>query len=202
MEGGADASPADREIGDPPTRTGGPMPAEVVYLVAASLDGFIAHPDGSFDGFVWDDALVEDFMGDIASFGAVVMGRRTYDAGLAEGKTSPYPGRVQIVASRTMTASPDADVELVRDDLVGRVRRLRDEVSAPVWICGGGDVAGQLAAAGLIDRVVVKCNPVVFGDGIPLFGRDTPRLPLTLESIRRFDESGILKLSYRVASRP
>ena len=176
------------------------MSAEVVYLVAASLDGFIARPDGSFDRFVWDDALVEDFMADIASFGAVVMGRRTYDVGLAEGKTSPYPGRLQLVASRTMTASPDADVELVRDDLVGRVRRLRDEVAAPVWICGGGEIAGQLAAAGLIDRVVVKSNPVVFGEGIPLFGRGTSPFGLSLEESRRFDGSGIVKLSYRVTA--
>ena len=37
----------------------------VTYYVAASLDGFIAHPAGSFAGFPWDDefgaALLEQF---------------------------------------------------------------------------------------------------------------------------------------------
>ena len=37
----------------------------VTYYVAASVDGFIAHPDGSFGGFPWDDefgaALLELF---------------------------------------------------------------------------------------------------------------------------------------------
>ena len=33
---------------------------ELIYYVAATLDGFIAHEDGSFDGFPWDDAFVAD----------------------------------------------------------------------------------------------------------------------------------------------
>ncbi len=35
---------------------------ELVYYVASSIDGFIAHEDGTFDGFPWDDAFIADLV--------------------------------------------------------------------------------------------------------------------------------------------
>jgi dihydrofolate reductase len=69
---------------------------EVVYYVAASLDGFIATPDG---GVGW----LEPFEGEdygyaafYASGDALLMGRRTFEKTLALGPW-PYPaGLVQL----------------------------------------------------------------------------------------------------------
>ena len=71
----------------------------ITYYVASSLDGFIAHEDGSFDGFAWDDEVVSDFLADLKSFETVLMGRKTYEVGLKEGKTSPYPAMRQVLFS-------------------------------------------------------------------------------------------------------
>ncbi|WP_412070360.1 dihydrofolate reductase family protein [Rubrivirga sp. IMCC43871] len=171
--------------------------ADLVYYVAASLDGFIAHPDGSFDGFEWDDEVVADFFAELEGFGTVLMGRKTYDVGLAAGTTSPYPAMRQVVFSRTMAASPDDAVELARGDLAAFVRDLKAQADAPVWLCGGGDVAGTLARAGLIDRLVVKLNPVVFGAGIPLVAPGAGLTSLTLTETQVYD-CGIVVLRYEV----
>ena len=80
---------------------------ELIYYVATSLDGFIARKDGSFDDFDWDE-VVSDFLSDLENFGTVLMGRKTYEVGLREGKTSPYPNMRQILFSRTMKASPSS----------------------------------------------------------------------------------------------
>ena len=40
-----------------------------------------------------------------------------------------------------------------------------------VWIMGGGDVAGQFADAGLLDKVWIHVTPVILGAGAPLLPR-------------------------------
>ena len=169
----------------------------LTYHVATSLDGFIARADGSFDGFAWDDAVVADFFADLEAFGTVLMGRKTYEVGLREGTTSPYPRMRQVVFSRTMQTSPDPAVELVRGDVVPFVRGVKAEAEAPVWLCGGGDLAAQLLRAGLMDRVVIKLNPVVFGSGVPVFGSGVELTALDLEETKRYD-CGIVLLRYTV----
>lgn len=175
----------------------------LIYYVATTLDGFIAHPDGRFDGFVPEGDHIDAFFGALSDFGAVLMGRRTYAVGLAEGVTSPYPMiPEQLVFSTTMQRAPDPAIELVRGDAIGRVKQLKASPGKPIWLCGGSVLAGALWQAGLIDRIVVKQNPVLFGAGLPLFaGADAPdrprTRPLTLEHLRRFD-SGVVQLHYRV----
>lgn len=171
--------------------------SDLTYYVAATLDGFIAHADGSFDGFEWHDEVVSDFFANLETFGTVLMGRKTYEVGLKEGKTSPYPAMRQVVFSRTMQESPDEAVELVRDDIVEFVRTVKSESDRPVWLCGGADVASTLMSAGLVDRVVVKLNPIVFGNGIPLFRDGCGTFALQLRATKVYD-CGVVVLRYDV----
>lgn len=141
---------------------------KIIYYVATSLDGFIARTDGSFDFFVNDDELVADFFASLKSdYGAVVMGRATYEVGLAAGVTNPYPWLDTHVVSRSMESSPDEAVNIVRD--LEAVEQLRLGDGDPIWLCGGGTLATEMMARGLVDELVLKVNPVVIGDGIPLF---------------------------------
>ena len=171
--------------------------ARVQYLVASTLDGYIAHRDGTFDGFAWDDEVVADFFASIQTFSTVVMGRKTYEVGLREGKVSPYPHLRQIVFSRTMT-SPDPAIEVTADDPVAVVTSLREKDGAPVWVCGGAQLATQLFGARLIDEVTVKLNPVLFGDGIPLVETGLTQTALVLKETRPYGKSGVVLLTYDV----
>lgn len=176
--------------------------SELTYYVAASLDGFIAHQDGSFGGFAQDDDMVADFVSELAGFGTVLMGRKTYDIGRKEGTTSPYPTMRQIVFSRTIMASPDPAVELVRDNVVAFVRALKSSTEAPIWLCGGSEIAALLRDAGLVDHVVVKLNPRIFGDGIPLFAKGALAAAGTPTELRltatKAYQSGIVVMTYQV----
>lgn len=167
----------------------------ITYHVATSLDGYIERADGSLDGFEWDDDVVADFRADIERFDTVIMGRKTYEVGLRNDVTSPYPGLRQIVFSTTISPTPDPAVEIVADDIVGFTTTLRAQPDNNIWLCGGADIAATLMGARLVDRVVVKLNPVVFGSGLSLFGSHAPPTRLRLESTKAYG-CGIALISY------
>ena len=104
------------------------------YYLAMTLDGFIAHKDGSFDGFPWNGELVADFFPSYDWFDIVLMGRKTYEVGLREGKTNPYPTMRQFVFSHTMKENPDDNVTLVSEEAVVIVRDLKNEHGKDIWL--------------------------------------------------------------------
>lgn len=158
---------------------------ELVYYVAVSLDGRIAGPDGQFSAFPVEgdhiEMIVRDYRdtlpgawlesagltADRSRFDTVLMGWSTYAAGLAHGVDDPYPHLRQYVLSRRSRDLPDG-ITLVSADALGTVRRLKAEPDGSgIWLCGGGLLASQLLPE--IDRLVLKVNPVVLGDGPAVF---------------------------------
>ena len=168
----------------------------LTYQVACSVDGFIAHSDGSFDGFP-DGDHVADFLSTYDWFDTVLMGRKTYELGLREGITNPYPQMRQYVFSRTRRQSPHENVQCVADDPVECVARLKQEDGKGIWLCGGAALAGTLFRARLIDHVILKVNPLLLGEGIPLFAGAIGQTPLHLTECKRYD-SGVVRLRYDV----
>lgn len=170
---------------------------EVNYYVATSVDGFIAQPDGSFDGFLPEGPHVEDYVQSLAAFDTVLMGRKTYEIGLREGKTDPYPTMESYVFSRTLERSPDKRVRLVSADAPGAVRRLRERYGKEIYLCGGAELARLLFAARLIDLITLKVNPFLMGDGIRLFSDVIRQTPLELVGSTVYS-NGVLVNRYRV----
>ncbi len=85
--------------------------------------------------------------------------------------------------------------DTIPDDPRGAVRRLKDgSGGADIWLCGGGRLAAALRPE--IDRLVLKVNPVVFGDGIALFDGDYTLSAYELVSTTHYD-SGVPFNDYR-----
>ncbi|ANI90826.1 dihydrofolate reductase family protein [Dietzia timorensis] len=160
---------------------------ELVYYVAVSIDGYIAGPDGEFDAFLFEgdhagfitaelpDAIpthIADQLG-IAQrrerFDTVLMGAGTYSVGLPDAP-SPYRHLDQYLFTHRAIA-PQDNLTVTAEDPAHLVRELKAREGADIWLCGGRNLAAQLA--GEIDRLVLKRNPVVFGAGIPLFAPGT-----------------------------
>jgi dihydrofolate reductase len=188
---------------------------ELKYYVACTVDGFIARRDGSFDFFLPDGEHVADLLEgfpetipghlrgalDVSAenrwFDTVVMGRATYEVGRRIGVTSPYPHLAQYVVSRTMPERPDPAVHLVSDDPLAAVRELKRQDGKDIWLCGGGALAAALFPE--IDELILKVNPVLLGDGIPLFDFSSEIAPAALELTEsRSYANGFMLTRYRV----
>jgi dihydrofolate reductase len=167
------------------------------YYVAVTLDGYIAHEDGTYDGYLAEGEHVADFFASYERFDIVLMGRKTYQVGLDAGVTSPYPMMKQYVFSRSLRESPDPNVTLVRENAVEVIRELKKGDGKDIWLCGGADLATTLLEERLIDDVILKLNPVLFGAGISLLSRriDTEQLQLTSHKVY---DNGVLLLQYRL----
>jgi dihydrofolate reductase len=171
------------------------MSRRLRYQVAVSLDGFIARPNGDYDWIVMDPAI--DFAALFAEFDTAVMGRRTYEAGLAQGGDGSMKGMEVIVFSRTLPPAQRKGVRITSEDPRTVVAALKEKPGRDVWLFGGGDLFRSLLAAGLVDTVEVAVIPVLLGDGVPLLppGGTTK---LVLADHRVLPASGIVALAYAV----
>jgi dihydrofolate reductase len=167
----------------------------LTYYVACSVDGFIAHEDGSHDAFFNRDTGF-DFAATLSAFDVVLMGRKTYDLSRRSGHSTD-PNKANYVFSRTMPSSPDPNVTIVAENMVELVRELKRAGGKGIWLCGGADIARTLFAEDLIDEIVLKMNPVVFGTGLSLFGGVIPETELELIDCRVY-RSSYLVLHYRI----
>jgi dihydrofolate reductase len=174
------------------------MMRKLKYHVAITLDGFIAHSDRTVDGFVGEGEHATDYLNALKTdYDVVLMGRRTYEFGFQYGVTNPYPWLKQYVLSRSMGKSPDENVELVADQILDFVRQLKTTTGKDIYLCGGAELATTLFDEGLIDEIIVKLNPVVFGNGLPLFSGAIKQTALELIASKVYANSVVL-LHYRV----
>ncbi|MEU5299424.1 dihydrofolate reductase family protein [Streptomyces noursei] len=183
---------------------------KLVYYVAVSIDGFIAGPGGEFDFYPEAPDMVEHLRAEFPEtmpthirphigldgvpnkrFDTVLMGRGTYQPALDAEVSSPYAHLRQYVVSRSLPDIADPAVELVSEDPIGLVRRLKaEDCGGDIWLCGGGVLAGQLLPE--IDELLFKRYPVIAGDGVPAFaGRFRPRPFAPVETLT-FSHGGTL----------
>jgi dihydrofolate reductase len=176
---------------------------KLVYYVAMTLDHYIAHEDETVEGFLFDGLPVMDYLKSLRDYDTVLMGRRTYEwgyqFGIQPGQPSPtYAHMMQYVFSKQIPEYQHPQLRVIREDAVPFVRRLKTEDGGAIYLCGGGTLAGTLLAAKLIDELIIKLNPVLFGSGIPLFGFTKGQHNLTLLATRVY-QNGMIFLHYALS---
>jgi dihydrofolate reductase len=167
------------------------------YYIACTVDGFIAHTDSSVDGFSFEGEHVTDYIQSLDGFDTVLMGRKTYEFGLKLGVTNPYPTMKQYVFSGTMETSPDENVTLVSENIINFITELKNEPGKDVYLCGGGEFATTLFTEHLIDEIILKLTPVLFGSGISLFSGMINQTNLELINSKTYN-NGVVLLHYQV----
>jgi len=170
----------------------------VHYGVAASLDGFIAGPNGEADWIAMDPDI--DFGAIWAKFDTLLIGRKTFATMAKPGKQKRNAtfGLKTLVFSRTLRAADYPGVTIVADNAAEAVNALKKKPGKDIWLFGGGGLFASLSAVGVVDSVSVAVVPIMLGAGLPLCPSGGHRVPLTLINQQVYQKSGIVSLEYRV----
>lgn len=147
------------------------------YLVASSLDGFIADEHDNLDWLLSmpggdDDA--NPYPAFIKDVGALAMGATTY-----EWINQHHPGQwfygdrpCWVFTHRDLPAIEGANLVFTSDD-ARTVHAAMVEAAGGrnVWLVGGGELVGQFLDHDLLDELIVSVTPVLLGKGAPLLPR-------------------------------
>ena len=169
---------------------------EIVYYVAASIDGYIATSDGGVEWLAPFEGKGEDYGYSkfYSSVDAVLLGRKTYEQSLTFGEW-PYPGKPCWVFSRGALKSAEAEVTCTNQNPRQIVAELENRKLRRAWLVGGASLASVFQSQRLISEYVISVIPIVLGGGIPLFEAGGSRQSLKHVETKSYP-SGIVQLTY------
>ncbi|MEP6922448.1 MAG: dihydrofolate reductase family protein [bacterium] len=173
---------------------------KVTFGGANSLDNYFARKDDSVDWLLWSNeamAVMKDYWKTIDT---MVMGRKTYEAGLklSKGARNPYPGIKSYVFSQTLKQPRgEKGFEVVSQDAADFVSNLKQQDGKDICVMGGGLLAKSLLEANLIDEIGFNIHPVLLGSGVPLFHEMNHQIDLELLECKPF-KNGCVYVYYRV----
>lgn len=147
------------------------------YLVASSLDGFIADEHDDLDWLLTmpgGDDEANPYGAFIEQVGALAMGATTYEWVLDhEQGPWPYAQPTWVFTHRDLPLrGGGGEIRLTRAPAPEvHAEMLAAAEGRNVWLVGGGDLVGQFLDADLLDEVIVSVAPVLLGGGAPLLPR-------------------------------
>lgn len=158
---------------------------KIKLYIAASLDGYIARPDGDLDWLTKaPNPEAEDFGYNkfLETVDTTLMGNETYKWLLNQGVEDPYPGLKNYVFTRNSTESTGF-VEYVNDEPASFAMQIREGNGKDIFLVGGGVIIASILAAGLIDEIHLTIVPVFLGKGIPLFPTQKKELNILFNTV-------------------
>jgi len=178
----------------------------LIVFNSLSLDGYFtdANADMSFAHNVNPDAEWDAFVESNASGGGTLLfGRITYElmasfwpTALAAEQMPAVAERMnnlpKVVFSRTLDKVSWSNTKLVKNDLIGEIRKMKNEPGEDMAILGSGSIVSQLTDYGLIDEYQFVVIPVVLGKGRTMFEGVAQKLPLRLIKTQAFINGNVL----------
>ncbi|OJW77390.1 MAG: dihydrofolate reductase [Bacteroidetes bacterium 46-16] len=186
---------------------------KIISFMHISLDGFVAGPGGAMNWIKVDEEIFDHIGKRIGASDTALYGRVTYEmmenywptAGTAPNASKHdiehskwYKQAHKVVLSKTMKDSDLANTTIISEQLADRIndiKRSSDSGSNEILLFGSPTATHALIQAGLIDGYWLFVNPIILGQGIPLFTGIKDKIKLKLLSTRQFT-SGVAELNY------
>ncbi|MEI6490320.1 MAG: dihydrofolate reductase family protein [bacterium] len=164
---------------------------QAFVIAAITTDGYIAKDKDHLAGWTSKEDK-KRFVRLTKEARVVVMGSNTF-------KTLPGPlkDRLHIVYTKNPgTHQNTENVEYTNKEPVELLKDLESRGYTSVAICGGAQIYDLFIKSGLITKLYLTIEPVLFGNGITLF-QSSINLNLLLESTEHTD-TGTVFLDYKI----
>ena len=182
----------------------------LIFFTHTSLDGFVAGLNGEMDWINFDDAMF-DFVATMTDKADTALyGRVTYEmmqsywptAGEQVNATkhdiehSTWYNKVsKIVLSKTINDSGLHNTKIISEQLWDNINKLKQQDGKNILIFGSPGASQSLLNQGLIDEFWLFINPIILGQGMPLFKDITGTTKLKLVESKTF-ACGVIALHY------
>ena len=179
--------------------------------VQMSVDGYIAGPNGEMDWMTWNwDDELKNYVNDLTdSSDCILLGRKMaggfiahWTSALADPNDPSYPfakkmiDTPKVVFTKTLDRSDWENTSLAKGDIVGEVKKLKDQKGKDIIVYGGANFNASLIKHNLIDEYHLFVNPAVIGNGLSIFKEIEQKSALRLIKATPF-ACGIVVLAYR-----
>jgi dihydrofolate reductase len=175
---------------------------KLLIAFTMSLDGFIAGPEISVEDpmgkggerlheWIFSDSADRGVDPEMAKelfdlVGAVILGRRTFDVGLAPWGDTPFPVPCFVLTHERRENLPmkSGTFAFVNDGIESALRQAKLTACGRDILVMGADAARQYLKAGLVDELILQIAPVLFGRGTRLLdGIGDDRIELRRERL-------------------
>ncbi len=184
---------------------------KVILFNLMSLDGFFEGPNRNIEWHNVDDEFNDFAMEQLSSTDGLIFGRVTYGLMASFWPTDEAIHTDPIVAdwmnklpkfvfSHTLERADWTNTTLVNGNAADELRKIKSQPGRDLFVFGSADLSTGLIQNNLIDEYRVLVNPILLGQGTPLFHGLRELLKLQHVSTRTFKNGNVL-LIYRPISR-
>jgi dihydrofolate reductase len=183
---------------------------KIILIMHASLDGFVGGPNGEMDWIKFDD----DLFGFVGTFtedaDTALYSRVTWEmmenywptagdkpnAGKHDIDHSNWYKKVdKVVLSRSMRGKQHDKTRFLSDNVPAEIEKIKQQPGKNILLLGSPTAVHLLTQHQLIDEYWIFVNPIIIGEGIPLFKDVQHKMSLKPLSTKSFP-CGVTALSY------
>jgi dihydrofolate reductase len=191
---------------------------KIISFMHISLDGFVAGPNGELNWAKVDEEIFDHVGKRISEGDTALYGRVTYQlmesywptaadkptASKHDIEHSKWYSKVhKVVLSKTMKDAGLTNTKIISDNLSDRINEIKQSCpprrsgSKDILLFGSPTATHSLIQQNLIDGYWLFVNPIILGQGIPLFVDIKDKIKLQLLTTRPFT-CGVTELNYTV----